>query len=134
MQYMHILTLHRMLVQKGNDSDNGTKQYVQKGDTIRSRPNLSATLRAIVQNGFDEFYTGMTATKLVNDISSACAGHPHPHFCRELQDIITSDDLAEYKAKPRTPLSFHMITAQDMKCTLLLPHMVDQHLQFFWGL
>ena len=101
---MHILTLHRMLVQKGNDSDNGTKQYVQKGDTIRSRPNLSATLRAIVQNGFDEFYTGMTATKLVNDISSACAGRQH--FCRNLTDIITSEDLARYKAVPRTPFKF----------------------------
>ena len=61
---MHILTLHRMLVQKGNVSG----EYVQEGDTIRPRPNLTATLRAIVQNGFDEFYTGMTATKLRSDM------------------------------------------------------------------
>ena len=101
---MHILTLRRMLVQKDNDSDNGTKQYVQEGDTIRSRPNLSATLRAIVQNGFAEFYTGMTATNLRSDISRACAGRPG--FCRELQDIITSEDLAQYKAVPRTPFKF----------------------------
>ena len=57
---MHILTLHRILVQKGN----GSEKYVQEGDCIRPRPNLTATLREIVQNGFDEFYTGMTATKL----------------------------------------------------------------------
>ena len=102
---MHILTLHRMLVQKDDDPDNGTKQYVQKkGDRIRPRPNLAATLKAIVQKGFAEFYTGMTATKLVNDISSACAGGPD--FCRGLQDIITSEDLAEYEAKPRAPFNF----------------------------
>ena len=101
LQYiMHILTLHRMLVQKVN----GSAEYVQEGDTIGPRPNLTATLRAIVQKGFDEFYTGMTATKLVNDISSACAGRPC--FCRNLKDIITSQDLAEYKAKTRAPFSF----------------------------
>ena len=101
-QYMHILTLHRMLVRNVNDSE----KYVQEGDCIRPRPNLTATLRAIVQNGFDEFYTGMTATKLVNDISSACSRRPHPRFCRELQDIITSQELAEYKAKTRAPFNF----------------------------
>ena len=100
---MHILTLHRMLVQK--DDDTGTKQYVQKkGDRIRPRPKLAATLKAIVQNGFAEFYTGMTATNLRKDISSACAGGPD--FCRGLQDIITSDDLEKYKAVPRTPFKF----------------------------
>ena len=101
LQYiMHILTLHRMLVQKVN----GSGEYVQEGDTIGPRPNLTATLRAIVQNGFDEFYTGMTATKLVNDINIACAGRPR--FCRKLQDIITSQDLEEYKAEPRAPFNF----------------------------
>ena len=83
---------------------NGSGEYVQEGDTIGPRPNLTATLRAIVQKGFDEFYTGMTATKLVNDISSACAGRPR--FCRNLKDIITSQDLAEYKAKTRAPFNF----------------------------
>ena len=88
-------------MQKGNVSG----EYVQEGDTIRPRPNLTATLRAIVQNGFDEFYTGMTATKLRSDmINSACAGYPR--FCRKLQDIITSQDLAEYEAKPRAPFNF----------------------------
>ena len=95
---MHILTLHRRLVQK----DEG--QYVGEGDTIRPGPNLTATLRAIVQNGFAEFYTGMTATKLRRDIRSVCAGRPH--FCRNLTDIITSEDLAQYKAVPRTPFKF----------------------------
>ena len=97
---MHILTLHRMLVQK----DNGSGEYVQEGDTIGPRPNLTATLRAIVQNGFDEFYTGMTATKLVNDTNIACAGRPR--FSRKPQDIITSRDLEEYKAKTRAPFNF----------------------------
>ena len=101
MQYMHILTLHRMLMLKDDDS----REYVQKeGDRISARPNLNATLRAIMQNGFDEFYTGMTANKLVNDISSVCAGHQH--FCRNLTDIITLQDLAQYEAKPRTPFNF----------------------------
>ena len=99
-----------MLVQKDDDSDNGTKEYAQKkGDRIRSRPNLAATLKAIVQNGFDEFYTGMTATNLRSDISRACAGRPR--FCRELQDIITSQDLAEYEVKTRTPFNFSYDTS-----------------------
>ena len=97
---MHISTLHRMLLQKGN----GSKEYVQKGDTIRPRPNLTATLKAIVQNGFSEFYHGTTATNLRSDIRTVCAGRPR--FCRELQDIITSQELAEYEAVPRTPFNF----------------------------
>ena len=99
-QYMHILTLHRMLLQK----DDG--QYVGEGDTIRpnARPKLTATLRAIVENGFDEFYTGTTATNLRSDISRACAGCPY--FCRKLEHIITSEDLAEYEVKTRAPFKF----------------------------
>ena len=102
---MDILTLHRMLVQK----DDGSGEYVQKGDTIRRRPNLAATLKAIVQNGFDEFYTGTTATNLRRDIRTVCAGDPN--FCRNLTDIITSEDLAQYKAVPRTPFRFSYDTS-----------------------
>ena len=91
-----------MLAQK----DDGSGGYVQeKGDRIRPRPNLTATLRAIVQNGFAEFYTGTTADNLRSDIRSVCAGGPHT-FCRKLTDIITSEDLAEYEVKTRTPFKF----------------------------
>ena len=102
---MHVLTLHRSLVQ----NDDGSGEYVQKGDRIRSRPNLTATLRAIVQNGFDEFYSGTTATNLRSDLRTVCAGGPD--FCRNLPDIITSEDLAQYEAVPRTPFKFSYDTS-----------------------
>ena len=90
--------------------DNGTKQYVQKkGDRIRARPKLAATLKAIAQKGFAEFYNGTTATNLRNDIRTVCAGGPD--FCRKLQDIITSEDLEEYEAKTRTPFKFSYDTS-----------------------
>ena len=103
---MHILTLHRMLVQK----DDGSGEYVQKkGDRIRPRPNLTATLKAIIQNGFSEIYNGTTATNLRSDIRTVCAGGPG--FCRELQDIISSQELEEYEAKTRTPFKFSYDTS-----------------------
>ena len=89
--------------------DDGSGEYVQQGDTIRRRPNLAATLKAIVQNGFDEFYTGMTATNLRSDIRTVCAGRPD--FCRGLQDIISSQDLEEYEAKTRAPFKFSYDTS-----------------------
>ena len=97
---MHILTLHRLLLQKVDVPG----KYVQKDDCVRPRPNLNATLRAIVQNGFGEFYTGTTADRLRDDIRSACTGRPD--FCRRLQDIISSQDLAQYTEKTRTPFKF----------------------------
>ena len=121
---MHILTLHRRLVQK----DDGSGEYVQKGDRIRSRPNLTATLRAIVQNGFDEFYSGTTATNLRSDLRTVCAGGPR--FCRKLEDIITSQDLAEYEAKPRAPFNFSYDNISGYE-VYTAPAPVGQHLQFF---
>ena len=95
-----------MLAQK----DDGSGGYVQeKGDRIRARPNLNATLRAIVEKGFAEFYTGTTADRLRDDINSACAGRQH--FCRNLTDIITSEDLAQYEAKTRAPFKFSYDTS-----------------------
>ena len=90
--------------------DDESGEYVQeKGDRIRSRPTLAATLKAIVQNGFSEFYNGTTATNLRSDIRTVCAGGPG--FCRGLQDIISSQDLEEYEAKTRTPFKFSYDTS-----------------------
>ena len=95
-----------MIMKKDDESG----EYVQeKGDRIRSRPTLAATLRAIVQNGFDEFYSGTTATNLRSDLRTVCAGGPD--FCRNLPDIITSEDLAQYEAVPRTPFKFSYDTS-----------------------
>ena len=95
-----------MIMKKDDESG----EYVQeKGDRIRSRPTLAATLKAIVQNGFSEFYNGTTATNLRSDIRTVCAGGPG--FCRGLQDIISSQDLEEYEAKTRTPFTFSYDTS-----------------------
>ena len=101
------MALYRLLLQKADDS----KQYInEEGDCVRPRLNLVRTLEAIVENGFDEFYTGDTSTRLVNDIRNVCA--TAPDFCRKMTDIITSQDLREYKAKLRTPFSFAYDSSQ----------------------
>lgn len=68
-----------------------SKVYKEK-DTIKY-PALAATLRRIAKNGRDEFYKGETAKTLVN-------------YLQEKGAIITMEDLAQYEAKWRTPLSF----------------------------
>ena len=78
--------------------------YIEEGDTVRPRPMLVSTLRRIVQNGFDDFYNGMTATRLLNDINSVCA--TEPPLCRGLQNIITAQDLTQYEVKNRTAFNF----------------------------
>ena len=109
---MCIFCYCRLLLQKGNSSEgNSSVEYIKKGDCVRPRPKLAATLKAIMENGFDEFYTGATSTSLVNDIRSVCA--EGPDFCRNMMDIITSQDLREYEAKPRTPFSFVYNSSQE---------------------
>ena len=97
-----------MLLKKVDDST----QYInEKGDCVRPRLNLVRTLEAIVENGFDEFYTGDTSTRLVNDIRNVCA--TAPDFCRRMTDIITSQDLREYEDKPRPPFSFDYDSSEE---------------------
>lgn len=56
-------------------------------------PQLAHTLQRIIKNGVDEFYKGETAQKLVN-------------YIQDKGGIITMEDLANYKAKWRTPVTF----------------------------
>jgi gamma-glutamyltranspeptidase/glutathione hydrolase len=68
-----------------------SKVYKEK-DTIKY-PALAATLRRISKNGRNEFYKGETAKILVR-------------YLQEKGAIITMEDLAQYEAQWRTPLSF----------------------------
>lgn len=61
-------------------------------DTIK-QPNLANTLKVIMTNGRDEFYKGETAKKL-----SA--------FIQDNGGIITTEDLENYEAVWRTPVTF----------------------------
>ena len=61
-------------------------------DTIKY-PALAETLTRILKNGRDEFYKGETAKILVK-------------FIQDNGGIITEEDLANYEAKWRTPVSF----------------------------
>lgn len=54
---------------------------------------LAKTLKRISENGRDEFYTGQTATKLVE-------------FINQYGGIITAEDLALYQAQWRDPITF----------------------------
>ena len=56
-------------------------------------PNLAETLERILEHGKDGFYKGETAKKLAN-------------FIQENGGIITEEDLANYEAQWRTPISF----------------------------
>lgn len=90
----------RVLLQKSD----GSGKYIGEGDRVPQRPKLANTLRRIMENGFDEFYNGMTATSLVNDLNSVCAARPS--FCRSLPNVITAQDLTQYEVKARAPFKF----------------------------
>ncbi|WP_452221172.1 gamma-glutamyltransferase [Lacinutrix salivirga] len=62
------------------------------GDTIKQR-NLAKTLTKIMSNGRDEFYKGESATTLAK-------------FIQDNGGIITENDLANYEAKWRKPITF----------------------------
>ena len=64
----------------------------KENDVIRY-PALAATLKRISKNGRDEFYKGETAKILVQ-------------YLQEKGAIISLEDLAQYEAKWRTPLTF----------------------------
>ncbi len=68
-------------------------------------PALAATLKRISKNGRDEFYKGETAVILVK-------------YLQEKGAIITLEDLAQYEAKWRTPLTFDY---KDLKVISMAP-------------
>jgi len=68
---------------------NGGKYY-DEGDLFK-QPDLAATMGRIAKGGAAEFYTGLTA-RLIADEMKAHGG------------LITLDDLKSYKAVDRTPL------------------------------
>ncbi|WP_299129239.1 gamma-glutamyltransferase [uncultured Winogradskyella sp.] len=65
---------------------------LKAGDTIKNVA-LANTLQRIAEHGKAEFYTGETATKLVDYLQSKGS-------------IITLEDLAKYEAKWRDPVTF----------------------------
>ena len=75
----------------GNETIYSTNLKV--GDTIKY-PALAETLFRIMKNGKDEFYKGETAKKIVS-------------FLSEKGGIISMEDLANYEAKWRTPITFN---------------------------
>lgn len=75
---------------------NGNKTLfatVYKENDVIQYPALAATLKRISKNGRDEFYKGETARIIVK-------------YLQEKGAIITMEDLAQYEAKWRTPLTF----------------------------
>ena len=72
---------------------NSVLSKVYKENDIIKYPALAATLRRISKKGRDEFYKGETAKTLV-------------HYLQGKGAIITLEDLAQYEAKWRTPLTF----------------------------
>ncbi len=75
---------------------NGKQMPINKtikvNSTFKNLP-LAETLKRISKNGRDEFYTGQTATQLVK-------------FINQKGGIITSEDLAQYQAQWREPITF----------------------------
>lgn len=62
----------------------------QEGDLLR-QPELAGTLARIQRNGAREFYSGLTARLIADDM-------------RRHNGLITLEDLSRYRAKERTPL------------------------------
>ena len=70
-----------------------------KTNDVIKYPELAKTLERILKHGRDEFYKGETAKILAK-------------FIQDNGGIITEEDLAKYKAKWRTPITF---TNDDLK-------------------
>ncbi|MBG6111642.1 gamma-glutamyltranspeptidase/glutathione hydrolase [Flavobacterium sp. CG_9.10] len=86
------LNEYRQELSNINGPNSVLSKVYKENDTIKY-PALAATLRRISKNGRDEFYKGETAKTLV-------------HYLQEKGAIITMEDLAQYEAKWRTPLTF----------------------------
>ena len=79
-------------------------KYLTSEHSVPARPMLAETLKAIVENGFDEFYTGTVSTKVLNDFTNVCK--MGQKYCRSMTDLITAEDLSKYKCKERDPFKF----------------------------
>ncbi|MFV8373305.1 gamma-glutamyltransferase [Flavobacterium sp. LB2P74] len=86
------LAVYRAKIIKVNGDKTLFATAFKENDVIKY-PALAATLKRISKNGRDEFYKGETAKTLVN-------------YLQEKGAIITLEDLAQYEAKWRTPLTF----------------------------
>ncbi|MFV5695382.1 gamma-glutamyltransferase [Flavobacterium sp. LB3P122] len=86
------LAAYRAKIIKVNGDKTLFATAFKENDVIKY-PALAATLKRISKNGRDEFYKGETAKTLVN-------------YLHEKGAIITLEDLAQYEAKWRTPLTF----------------------------
>ncbi|TDE05740.1 gamma-glutamyltransferase [Flavobacterium sandaracinum] len=86
------LAAYRDKIIKVNGDKTLFARAFKENDIIRY-PALAATLKRISKNGKDEFYKGETAKILVK-------------YLQEKGAIITIEDLAQYEAKWRTPLTF----------------------------
>ncbi|MFV8333431.1 gamma-glutamyltransferase [Flavobacterium sp. GSP14] len=87
---------------------NGNKTLfatVFKENDVIQYPALANTLKRILKNGRDEFYKGETAKILVK-------------YLQEKGAIISLEDLAQYEAKWRTPLTFEY---KDLKIISMPP-------------
>ena len=86
------LAAYRAKIIKVNGDKTLFATAFKENDTIKY-PALANTLKRISKNGRDEFYKGKTAEILVK-------------YLQEKGAIITLEDLAQYEAKWRTPLTF----------------------------
>ena len=87
---------------------NGKQVPINKTVTANStfkNVALAKTLQRISDHGRDEFYTGQTATQLVD-------------FLNQYGGIITSEDLVQYQAKWREPITFEY---DNLKITSMSP-------------
>lgn len=89
-----LLYAYRSTLSKYPESDriflrNG--KYYEEGELFK-QPELAATLRRVAKNGADEFYKGETARLIAADMKAN-------------NGLITLEDLANYKATERTPLT-----------------------------
>jgi gamma-glutamyltranspeptidase/glutathione hydrolase len=89
---------------KANGSSSLFSKVYKVGDTIKYLA-LAETLKRISKNGADEFYKGETGQKLVA-------------FMAKKGGLFTLEDLAKYKAKWRTPITFKY---KDLKITSMSP-------------
>ena len=87
---------------------NGKQVPINKTVTANSifkNVALAKTLQRISDHGRDEFYTGQTATQLVE-------------FLNQYGGIITSEDLVQYQAQWRAPITFEY---DNLKITSMSP-------------
>ncbi len=92
-----------LFLEANKDSILFSKQW-KENDSIKY-PALAQTLERILKNGYDEFYKGETAKRLVN-------------FIQDNGGIITMEDLAKYEAKWRKPITFNY---DDLKIISMSP-------------